>query len=75
MGWLIVVALSPLLEHMDMISFVFLILGGLSYTFGILFFALENVFKPHKYFWMHEIFHVCVLGGSVLHTIVMFRIL
>ena len=74
MGWLIVIASRPLIEGMDTATISLLIFGGLSYTLGILFFGLERVLKPRKYFWMHEIFHVCVLGGSALHSIVMFRI-
>lgn len=74
MGWLIVIAFLPLIERMDAVSLLFLVAGGLSYTFGILFFALERVLEPRRYFWMHELFHMCVLGGSALHTIVMFRI-
>ncbi|MEK7134546.1 MAG: hemolysin III family protein [Patescibacteria group bacterium] len=74
MGWLIVVAAFPLVERMDIVSLVFLVSGGIFYTMGILFFALERVLEPRAYFWMHELFHVCVLGGSALHTIVMFRI-
>jgi len=75
MGWLIVVAFSPLLASMDFNELMLLVAGGFSYTLGILFFALERVFRQRKYFWMHELFHVCVLGGSAFHTIVMFFIL
>ncbi len=74
MGWLIAIAFSPLIEGMSGTTLILLIAGGLSYTIGILFFTLERVLPPRKYFWMHEIFHVFVLGGSALHTIVMFRI-
>ena len=74
MGWLIVIAFQPLIARMDIVTISLLVFGGLSYTLGMVFFGLERVLKPRKYFWMHEIFHVCVLGGSALHTIVMFRI-
>lgn len=75
MGWLIAIAFSSLVQNMTAASLWTLVAGGLSYTFGVVFFALEHILPPKKYFWMHEIFHVFVLGGSILHTIVMFQIL
>ncbi len=75
MGWLIAVAFSPLIEGMSEVSLWLLVSGGLFYTLGVLFFALERVTQNRKYFWMHEVFHVFVLGGSALHTIVMFLLL
>jgi len=75
MGWLIIVALSPLVEQMSTAALILLAAGGCSYTFGMIFFGLERVLAPRKYFWMHEIFHVFVLGGSALHAAVMFLIL
>jgi len=75
MGWLITVAFVPLIQSMTAATLWLLVAGGLSYTVGLAFFALDRVLPHKKYFWMHEIFHVFVLGGSTLHTIVMFLIL
>lgn len=75
MGWLIVIAFLPLLKGMSTTGIFFLVSGGLSYTIGVIFFALERITRSRKYFWMHEIFHLFVLGGSSLHTIVMFLLL
>jgi len=62
MGWLIIIAFKPL---MDAIGFIpgtlLLLLGGISYTVGIIFFALKKI--PY----MHGIWHIFVLLGSVLH--------
>lgn len=74
MGWLIVIALSPLTQNMTRAALWLLVAGGIAYTSGVLFFALEKILPPRKYFWMHEIFHVFVLAGSALHTVVMFLI-
>ena len=75
MGWLVVIAISPLIQNMTTTALWLLFLGGLSYTFGVIFFTLEHILPQRKFFWMHEVFHVFVLGGSTLHTIMMFLIL
>ncbi|OHA38890.1 MAG: hypothetical protein A3I97_01390 [Candidatus Taylorbacteria bacterium RIFCSPLOWO2_02_FULL_44_35] len=75
MGWLITIAFVPLIQSMTAATLWLLVAGGLSYAVGLAFFALDRVLLHKKYFWMHEIFHIFVLGGSALHTIVMFLIL
>lgn len=61
MGWLIVVEIKLLFELFDSKAELLLIIGGLSYTFGIIFYALDKI----KYF--HSIWHLFVLIGSVSH--------
>ncbi len=62
MGWLIVIALNPLLQALPAIGFKWLLAGGALYTSGVLFFALS-----HWYPYAHGIWHLFVLGGSVSH--------
>lgn len=61
MGWVILVAIQPLYKAMLFNGFLFLIAGGISYTIGTIFFIRNQV----KY--NHSVWHVFVLGGSVLH--------
>ena len=61
MGWLIVVEIKLLFELLDSEAELLLIIGGLSYTIGIIFYTLDKI----KYF--HSIWHLFVLTGSVLH--------
>jgi len=63
MGWLIVFDFSTLssLVHPNAISL--LMAGGLAYTVGIIFYAIEKI--PFN----HVIWHLFVLGGSVCHFI------
>ena len=61
MGWLIVVEINLLFELLDSEAELLLIIGGLSYTIGIIFYTLDKI----KYF--HSIWHLFVLAGSVLH--------
>lgn len=61
MGWLIIVAIKPLLENLAPGMLWYLLGGGLCYTFGIYFYAKDKI--PYN----HAIWHVFVLAGSALH--------
>jgi hemolysin III len=64
MGWVILVAIKPLLEHLETAGFVWLSFGGLLYTIGIVFYANDTRFRH----W-HGIWHLFVIGGSLAHYI------
>jgi hemolysin III len=64
MGWLVVLALNPLLEALPRAGFYWLLAGGLLYTFGVVFFALDR-----RYPWMHGVWHLFVLAGSISHYV------
>ncbi|MBI1767553.1 MAG: hemolysin III family protein [Bacteroidetes bacterium] len=61
MGWVILFAIKPLYQAMPHNGFILLMGGGVSYTLGTIFFLRDQV----KY--NHSVWHVFVLGGSVLH--------
>jgi hemolysin III len=61
MGWLIVIAIKTLYAAIGLWGFVFLILGGLFYTGGIVFFRMHNV-KYH-----HLVWHIFVIFGTIMH--------
>lgn len=60
-GWFIVVAVRPLLHAIGWHGLLWLGAGGVAYTLGIFFFALD---RP-RYF--HAVWHIFVLAGSVAH--------
>ncbi|MGA9032652.1 MAG: hemolysin III family protein, partial [Sulfuricaulis sp.] len=62
MGWLVLIALKPLLQALPWAGFVWLLLGGLFYTFGIVFYALDAKLRH-----AHGVWHLFVLAGSVSH--------
>jgi hemolysin III len=64
MGWLIVLAIKPLLASLPFTGFIWLLTGGIFYTSGILFYALDR-----RYPWMHGIWHLFVLAGSISHYV------
>lgn len=66
MGWLIVFDFSNLSEVMDGQGILLLFAGGLSYTIGILFYAITKI--PYN----HVIWHLFVLAGAVFHFFMIF---
>lgn len=61
MGWLIVFAFKPLLAALNKQGIYLLIAGGVLYTVGAIFYVIG---KKKKY--MHSLFHLFVLAGSIL---------
>jgi hemolysin III len=62
MGWVIIIAVKPLLSHLETAGFVWLASGGALYTIGIVFYAFDSRFRH----W-HGIWHLFVIGGSLAH--------
>lgn len=62
MGWLIVFALSPLLKALTPAGVGWLLVGGLFYSFGVIFFIFDERVRH-----FHGIWHLFVLAGSVTH--------
>ncbi|MEK7558313.1 MAG: hemolysin III family protein [Patescibacteria group bacterium] len=73
MGWLAVIALPVLLKSLPLEGIWWLVLGGILYTFGVIFLALERIFPRKGWFGMHEVFHIFVMGGSFSHFWFMFK--
>jgi len=67
MGWLVLVAMYPLIQALPAGALALLVLGGVFYTSGIIFYALDERMKH-----AHGIWHLFVLGGSISHFLVMF---
>ena len=61
MGWLIIIAIKPMMGVLEFPALMLLLSGGIAYTVGIVFFALKNIR------FMHGIWHLFVLAGSILH--------
>ena len=64
MGWLIVLAIDPLLEVLPRAGFLWLLTGGIFYSTGVVFYALDR-----RYPWMHGVWHLFVLAGSISHYV------
>jgi hemolysin III len=66
MGWLIVIASKTMYLRLPHISLLFLVIGGLAYTVGVIFYSLKKIK------WMHSVWHLFVLAGSLLHFFAVF---
>ncbi|WP_020157804.1 PAQR family membrane homeostasis protein TrhA [Methylobacter marinus] len=64
MGWIILIAIRPLLRVMPMEGFFWLLSGGLFYSIGVVFYALDDRVR-----YFHNIWHIFVLAGSASHYI------
>lgn len=49
MGWVIILAIKPLMESIPQISLIFLLTGGVFYTVGVIFYAIKKI----KYFSLY----------------------
>jgi hemolysin III len=66
MGWLIVIAIKPLVAALPAGALWLLVAGGLCYSAGTLFYLWEKL--PFN----HAVWHVWVLGGSICHWAAVF---
>lgn len=66
MGWMIMFVAKPMYYSLPSESFRFLTLGGIAYTIGVVFYALKKIK------WMHCIWHLFVLLGSIFHFFCVF---
>lgn len=62
MGWLVLVAAVPMFDRVSTAGLVWLTAGGLAYTLGVVFFALDNRVR-----YAHFIWHLFVLAGTACH--------
>jgi len=63
MGWLVLIAFRPMLRSVPRELTLWLLLGGVCYTLGVVFYAWKRL--PYQ----HAIWHLFVLAGSICHFI------
>jgi hemolysin III len=62
MGWLVLIAVVPLIEHVPLSGVALLVAGGLAYTAGVVFFMLDSRLK-----YAHAVWHGFVVVGTGCH--------
>ena len=67
MGWCVVLAADPVLKTIPVPGLIWLLAGGIAYTMGAILYGLG---RKHRY--MHSVFHLFVLAGSILHFVCIF---
>lgn len=78
MGWLCVLAFSPIVNNMTKEAFMWLVVGGIIYTVGGVLYAIKTprvraFNERHKFFGTHEIFHLFVMAGSLCHFVLIYN--
>jgi hemolysin III len=68
MGWVALFALVPLLKALGIAGFAWVAAGGLFYTIGIVFYALDA-----RLAHAHGVWHLFVIAGSVTHYVAILR--
>jgi len=66
MGWLFLIAIVPVMKNLPLMGTLWILIGGLCYTFGILF------FKIIKFPYHHLVWHMLVLAGTISHFFAVF---
>lgn len=61
LGWIVVLAINPMLQNVAPGGLILLLLGGLSYSLGVIFYVREQMA------FSHAIWHLFVLAGSTFH--------
>jgi len=64
MGWLVIIAIVPLVEHVPLPGLLWLVTGGLAYTVGVVFFVLDSRMR-----YSHAIWHGFVVLGTACHFV------
>ncbi len=67
MGWFALLVMKPLARVLPGPGLDWLFIGGICYTVGVVFYALDRKLK-----FGHEIFHALVLAGSLCHYVTIF---
>lgn len=66
MGWLLLIAIVPLIRKMPLMGLGWIFIGGLCYTLGILF------YRKIRFPYHHLVWHLCVIAGSISHFMAVF---
>ncbi|MEJ2185659.1 MAG: hemolysin III family protein [Gemmatimonadota bacterium] len=69
MGWLVIIAIVPLVRALSAPTLALLFAGGVAYTAGTLF------YHNHRIPYSHAVWHLFVLAGSLLHVAAVWRII
>jgi hemolysin III len=64
MGWVVLVAIVPLVQRMPVAALAWLVAGGLAYTLGAAVYLLDNRLR-----FAHLAFHLFVMAGSACHVV------
>ena len=68
MGWAALAVIQPLWTHMEPRGLAWLFAGGIAYTGGVAFYLMHERMRYSHFAW-----HLCVLGGTACHFVMVLR--
>lgn len=68
MGWIIIVVIKPLMTIAPMPVVLWLVAGGVFYTVGVVFYALDSRIR-----YSHFIWHLFIIAGTTCHYIALYQ--
>lgn len=74
MGWLAIFPMGQILANMSSPQKVLLFTGGIAFTAGGLIYAIKRPRMVPGIFSFHELFHITVLLGGILHYAMIYRV-
>lgn len=75
MGWLIIVAVVPMVQVLPLAAVAWLVIGGVLYSIGAVIYATQKPAFAARWLGFHEIFHLFILAGSCSHYWLVYRYL
>lgn len=66
LGWIVMIAIEPMMSNVDMGGLILLLVGGLFYSLGVIFYVWKTLV------YHHAIWHLFVLAGSACHFFAVF---
>lgn len=67
MGWVLIIAIKPLIEHLQLAGLLWIAAGGLLYTLGAILYQIKKI--PYN----HAIFHFFVLTAAICNYIAVYK--
>jgi hemolysin III len=64
MGWLCLIAAGPMLALVPSWGIIWLLAGGVAYTIGVVFYAID-----HRVYYSHFVWHLFVVAGTACHFV------
>jgi hemolysin III len=75
MGWMIIFALREMLSSLTPAAMIWLVIGGLIYTFGAVIYSTKRMDFFPNVFGFHEVWHIFVMLGAAAHYIAVFNLI
>lgn len=72
MGWLIIIPIHKIWAAVPLTGFLLILGGGVAYTIGAVIYAKKKPDPVPEVFGFHEIFHLFILGGALLHFLAIY---